>query len=181
MIWKYCRSDLSANLSLNYLQTSYFESGNILPDYFCPFPFCLTSPPSFIRISLGVCGRMKGMWSLSVSHYPIMIVRGMGLCPMMKTCRTRMRERYPIDRVVKSASFARVAGYQLVREHMLAPAESAPDRQNSGACQPRTWRWRSLCRGVNARTVSARRTRFLPALPHSYVPVKGVWGLCPHV
>lgn len=79
---------------------------------------------------------MMGMRSLSVSHYPIMIVRGMGLCPMMKTCRTRMRERYPIDKNVKIVSSARVAGYQLVREHMLAPAEGAPDWQNSGARQP---------------------------------------------
>ena len=144
------------------------------------FPFSLTSSPSFIRISFGVCSRRKGMRSLSVSHYPIMIVRGMGLCPMMKTCRTRMRERYPIDKNVKIVSSARVAGYQLVREHMLAPAEGAPDWQNSGARQFRTRRWQSLCQGVNARTVSARRTRFLPAPPHSHVLVKGVWGLCPH-
>ena len=50
-----------------------------------------------------------------------------------------------------------------------APAESIPDWQNSGACQPRTRRWQSLCQKAHALTGSAYRACFLSIMcpPHA--------------
>ena len=63
----------------------------------------------------------------------------------------------------------------------VSPARGAvPECWNGVTCYLCTRRWQPVCQKTHARTVSAYRTNFLSALPHFYIPVKGVWGLGPH-
>ena len=109
----------------------------------------LTSLPSFIRISLGALAegdtRMRGMQNLSIPHAPLVIS-----LPEIK-CSPVFAVLHPNDRAA---------------ERVIAAHAAAPEWQNAGTFYFCPRRWQSVCQLVHARTVSACRTCFLPALCH---------------
>ena len=75
--------------------------------------------------------RLAEQCSLSFSHTPLPSILSESTCSLL-------RRAHPNGRNVEPVSFAHAAAIHFAREHMLAPAEGAPDWQDSGVCQPRT-------------------------------------------